>query len=68
MSKAIIVPDLAYTSRVGSRGGGSNGMKELVAKMKYLQYRNDADRHIPQRKGLERWADRALPLSSSPFS
>lgn len=60
MSKAIIVPDLAYTSRVGRRGGGSTGMKELVAKMKYLQYRNDADGHIPQRKGLERWVDRGM--------
>lgn len=57
MSKAIIVPDLAYTSRVGRRGGSSNGYKELLAKTKYLQYRDDADGHIPQQRGLERWVD-----------
>lgn len=57
MSKAIIVPDLAYTSRVGRRGGRSSGYKELLARTKYLQYRDDADGHIPQHKGLERWVD-----------
>ncbi|MEP7288637.1 MAG: hypothetical protein ABI947_23025 [Chloroflexota bacterium] len=57
MSKAIIVPDLAYTSRAGRRGGRSNGYKELLAKTKYLQYRNDADGHIPQQAGMERWVD-----------
>lgn len=57
MSKAIIVPDLAYTSRAGRRGGRSTGYKELLAKTKYLQYRDDADGHIPQHKGLERWVD-----------
>jgi len=57
VSKAIIVPDLAYTSRAGRRGGSSNGYKELIAKTKYLQYRNDADGHIPQHKGQERWVD-----------
>ena len=51
------MPDLAYTSRAGRRGGSSNGYKELLAKTKYLQYRDDADGHIPQHKGLERWVD-----------
>lgn len=63
MSKAIIIPDLSYTSRVGRRGGSSNGYKELIAKTKYLQYRNDADGHIPQHKGLERWVDCGLGQS-----
>ncbi len=60
MNKAIIVPDLAYTSRKGRRGEGSNGYKEMLAKLKYLQYRNDANGHIPQDRGLERWQDRGL--------
>lgn len=60
MSKAIIVPDLAYTSRTGRRGGKSNGYKELKAKLKYFTYRDDANGHIPQEQGLERWHDRGL--------
>src|SRR5437773_2397076 len=61
MSKAIIVPDLAFTSRQGKPG--SNGHKELRARLKYLQYRNDANGHIPQGSGLERWQDRGLGRS-----
>ena len=60
MSKAIIIPDLAYTSRAGRRGGSSNGYKELTAKLKYAQYRDDANGHIPQEQGLERWVDCGL--------
>ena len=60
MSKAIIVPDLAYTSHTGRRGNGSSGGKELLATLKYLQYRDDANGHIPQQQGLERWQDRGL--------
>ena len=60
MSKAIIVPDLAYTSPKGRRGDGSNGYKEMLAKLKYFQYRNDANGHIPQDQGLERWHDHGL--------
>ena len=60
MSKAIIVPDLAYTSHKGRRGGSSNGYKEMSAKLKYFQYRDDADGHIPQEQGLERWQDHGL--------
>jgi len=60
VSKAIIIPDLAYTSPKGRRGGNSNGYKEMIARIKYLQYRNDADGHIPQEKELERWVDHGL--------
>jgi hypothetical protein len=63
MGKAIIIPDLAYTSRVGRRGGNSNGYKELVAKLKYAQYRDDANGHVPQEKGVERWTDCGLGRS-----
>ncbi len=63
MSKAIIVPDLAYTSRTGQRGSNSNGYKELTAFLKYAQYRDDANGHIPQEQGLERWQDHGLGKS-----
>ncbi len=59
-SKAIIVPDLAFTSHKGRRGPNSNGYKELKAKLKYFQYRDNRDGHIPQEEGLERWQDRGL--------
>jgi hypothetical protein len=36
MRKAIIVPDLAYTSRKGN--GKTGGHQQLKAKLKYLQY------------------------------
>ena len=61
--KAIIVPDLAYTSHKGRRGGSSNGYKEMSARLKYLQYRDDADGHIPQEQGLERWQDHGLGMN-----
>lgn len=59
-SKAIIVPDLAFTTHKGRRGGKSSGYKELKAQLKYLQYRDDRNGHIPQEEGLERWVDRGL--------
>jgi len=37
VSKAIIIPDLAYTSPKGQRGGNSNGYKEMIARIKYLR-------------------------------
>ncbi|MHB8626806.1 MAG: hypothetical protein ACYDBJ_07165 [Aggregatilineales bacterium] len=54
------MPDLAYTSHKGRRGEGSNGYKEMLAKLKYLQYRDNANGHIPQEQGLERWRDHGL--------
>ncbi len=60
MSKAIIVPDLSFTLHKGRRGGRSNGYKELKARLKYFQYRDDRNGHIPQEEGLERWVDRGL--------
>ncbi len=56
MSKAIIVPDLAYASRKG------RGYRALKGKLKYFQFRDDRDGHIPQEQGLERWHDRGLGL------
>jgi hypothetical protein len=58
MRKAIIVPDLAYTSRKGN--GKTGGHQQLKAKLKYLQFRDDRDGHIPQEQGLERWENRGL--------
>ena len=63
--KAIIVPDLAYTSHKGRRGGSSNGYKEMSARLKYLQYRDDADGHIPQEQGLERCASGMAAASTA---
>jgi hypothetical protein len=60
MSKAIIVPDLSFTSHKGRRAGKSNGYKELKARLKYFQYRDDRNGHIPQDEGLERWVDMGL--------
>jgi hypothetical protein len=56
-SKAIIVPDLAFTTHKGRRGGKSSGYKELKAQLKYYQFRDDRNGHIPQEEGLERWVD-----------
>ncbi|MEP7287912.1 MAG: hypothetical protein ABI947_19345 [Chloroflexota bacterium] len=60
MSKATIVFDLAFSSWKGQRGSGSTGYTELKARLKYFQYRNDRNGHIPQEEGLERWTDRGL--------
>ena len=57
MSKAVIVPDLKYTSHKGRRG---NGKQEFRRKLKYFTYRNDRDGYIPQQRGQERWHDCGL--------
>ena len=62
MSKATIVFDLAFSSWKGRRGPTPNGYSELKARLKYFQYRNDQNGHIPQEAGLERWTDRGLGL------
>jgi hypothetical protein len=59
-AKAIIVPDLAFTLHKGRRGGKSTGYKELKARLKYFQYRDDRTGHIPQEDGHERWVDKGL--------
>jgi len=33
---------------------------DLIGLLKYVQYRNDRDKHIPQIDGFERWYDRGL--------
>lgn len=35
----------------------------LVRRLKYLQYRNNRDGHIPQHEGLERWIDCGMGIS-----
>jgi len=61
MTKASVVFDLAFCSPKGRRGGDRpNGYRELKALLRYFQYRDDADGHIPQERGLERWVDRGL--------
>jgi len=58
--KAIIVPDLAFTLHKGRGRNKAGGYGELKARLKYFQYRNDRNGHIPQEEGLERWHDRGL--------
>ncbi len=60
MSKAIIVPDLAFTMHKGRGRNKAGGFGELKARLKYFQYRDDRNGHIPQEEGLERWHDRGL--------
>jgi len=33
---------------------------DLIGLLKYVQYRDDRDKHIPQMNGFERWYDRGL--------
>jgi len=58
MHKATVVVDFAYVSPRG--GGKKSGSSHLRAKLKYLQYRDDRNRHIKQEPGQERWQDHGL--------
>lgn len=57
-AKALIVPDLAFTPH--KTKAGDSGYSKLKAKLKYFQFRNDRDGHIPQEEGRERWVDKGL--------
>ncbi len=52
LPKAIIVPDFAYM--------GTRQRQQLRGKLKYFQFRDDRDGHIPRQRALERWVDRGL--------
>jgi nucleoid DNA-binding protein len=58
MSKAIIVTDFAYKGP--KRKGRGTGHQGLRGTLKYLQYRDDRNKHVPQDKNAERWVDRGL--------
>jgi hypothetical protein len=52
--KLSVVANVRYQTPPG------NGAKKLKGLMRYLQYRNDRDGHIPQKHGQERWIDLGL--------
>lgn len=58
MSKAIIVTDFAYKGP--KRKGRGTGHKGLRSTLKYFQFRDNPDQHIPQDNTVERWVDRGL--------
>jgi hypothetical protein len=60
MTRAIIVPTMAFASRRGR--SGKSGYRALKGKLKYFQFRDNRDGHIPQEQGQERWVDRGLGL------
>jgi hypothetical protein len=50
--------DFAYISPKGR--GRSSGRKHLRSRLKYTQYRDSRDIHIPQRGLVDRWQDHGL--------
>jgi hypothetical protein len=52
--KLSVVANVHYQS---SKGRGASKLKGLL---RYFQYRDDRDHHIPQEQGLERWVDHGL--------
>lgn len=52
--KLSVVANVRYQS---SKGKGASKLKGLL---RYFQYRDDRDGHIPQEQGLERWVDHGL--------
>lgn len=54
MKKHALVCNLMYKLNSYEERGN------LIGLLKYVQYRNDKDSHIPQDEGLERWYDRGL--------
>jgi hypothetical protein len=58
MTKATIVVDFAYVSPKGR--GKTSGYRHLRSKLKYVQYRDDRDKHIKQRELADRWQDHGL--------
>lgn len=58
MSKAIIVTDFAYKSP--KRKGRGTGHQGLRSTLKYFQYRDDHNKHVPQNAVQERWVDHGL--------
>jgi hypothetical protein len=54
MKKHALVCNLMY------KLDNALGRGDLVRLLKYVQYRDDRDQHIPQMDGIERWHDRGL--------
>lgn len=54
MKKHALVCNLMYKRDSHAARG------DLIGLVKYMQYRDDRDRHIPQMAGVERWHDRGL--------
>jgi hypothetical protein len=52
--KLSVVANVRYQS---AKGKGASKLKGLL---RYFQYRDDRDGHIPQQRGLERWVDHGL--------
>lgn len=52
--KQSVIANVKYQS---SKGKGAAKLKGLL---RYIQYRDDKDGHIPQHFGLERWVDKGL--------
>ena len=52
--KQRIIANVKYQS---SNGKGAGKLKGIL---RYIQYRDDKDGHIPQERGLERWVDHGL--------
>ena len=49
-----VIANVKYQSAKGKGAGKRKGI------LRYIQYRNDRDGHIPQERGLERWIDHGL--------
>jgi len=52
--KQSIVANVRYQT---PKGKGASKLKSLL---RYFQYRDDRDGHIPQEQGLERWVNHGL--------
>ncbi len=52
--KQSVIANVRYQTPKG------RGAKQLKGLLRYLQYRDDRDGHIPQHRGLERWVDHGL--------
>jgi hypothetical protein len=52
--KLSVIANVKYQSPKGK------GAAQLKGLLRYIQYRDDRDGHIPQRRGLERWVDYGL--------
>ena len=56
--KPTIVADFAYVSPKGK--GKTSGYRHLRSKLKYVQYRDDRNKHIKQGELVDRWQDHGL--------
>lgn len=58
--KQRVIANVKYQS---SKGKGAGKLKGIL---RYIQYRDDKDGHIPQERGLERWGDHGLGATFRP--